>query len=243
VLITQSKQLVGLLERREELLREQTQVQGFEARQTLIAEIVSGLKPWVDTLKLFCRRRISKVDLSKKVATALNLVNEIDENFQSQPDWIISTTGFNFQVFQTTLLNLRTDLETSLIQCWQRYTDERTPKINKDLLNVLRQIGAQDQAVKRIQSLSGQIDRYRNTVPQTDEELEMFEDVVEQLKKAWEGLNLKNVPTAALELLLKAVTAGGAPLSLLTREVSDWLVQNKLDGAFRIHSIDRLTRR
>ena len=243
MLTTQSAQLVGLLERREGLLREQTQVQGFEARQALIAEIVRGLRPLVHTLSVFRKRRIGKVDLSRKASSALNLVGEIEVNFRSQPEWIISTTGFNFQVFQTTLLNLRSDLETSLLQCWQKYTEELIPKLNKDLLSVLREIGAQDQTVRRIQALSGQIDRYRNSVPQTEGELDAFEGLVEQLKKAWEDLDLKNVPAAAMEFLLKAVTAGGAPLSLLTKEVSDWLIKNKLDGAFRIHSIERTTRR
>lgn len=246
MLVQQSKEFVELLERRNDLERDRTALEGFKARQEMFAGVVKELSPLVSSLQSLRRKGIATEELNAAVGDVLKLVQKVDKNFRERPDWVLQPPNFSFQVFNQTLLSLCNNIRFSLRQSWGDYTARRVPKIDNELLTVLKDIGDLGGVVGRIEALSARVDTAKGKVPQREDEVDDFEELVADLIKAWDSLESDDMPQS-VRVFLKEATSGGAPFSLLTEEVRSWLdkTQSTLSGrplseSFRVISLARL---
>ena len=123
-------------------------------------------------------------------------------------------------------------LEEQLSEAWRRYRNQNRPSTNNEILNLLDKVSAFKPTVERIRSLDLQI-RESHSIPQSIENFEKVDRLIEQLKQCWDRLDADEVPEAVLRFLRVAANEG-ATLSLLTPEVKDWLTKHNLIDYLRI---------
>ena len=105
------------------------------------------------------------------------------------------------------------------------------PSTNQEMLYVLVKIEAFRPNVQKIRDLNTQIQRQK--LPQTFEEFEQIERLIDQLREHWLTLSSDDFPETVLHFL-KATVDFGAPLNLLTTEVRDWLDYHGISDSLRI---------
>src|SRR5207248_688755 len=132
-------------------LKEQhSQHDGFKSRHTQLSEISEGLEPLVSAFKVFLHKGVGQTNLNKSVSDALMLLGNVKNKFAKNPEWILQPEDFDFRVFQGLFSKLKNELQTSLIHSWHSYYSEKVPVVNKELLNVLKTVGAMEDTVLTI---------------------------------------------------------------------------------------------
>ncbi|MFS8118816.1 MAG: hypothetical protein ACMG55_10045 [Microcoleus sp.] len=232
MLLQKSHQLSELSQKIINLRKCAENFQGFQSRQKQIEQAVAGTIPLVQSLRAFRQREIVNFDLAQKADNLLELISNVEAKFQEDPEWIIHNENFNNKIFTSAVNQLQKALREQLTQAWWLYRIQKMPNTNQEVLNVLAQVSAFKPTIQRIQDLDGHIQR-SNSIPQSSEDFEKVDRLIEQLKQCWDKLDADEVPEAVLNFL-KIAANEGATLSLLTPEVKDWLTKHGLIDALRI---------
>ena len=232
MLLEKSTQLIELSQNKINLQRYATNLQGFQSRQQQIEQAVAGTIPLVQSLRAFRKKGITNFNLTQKAEDLLKIIANVKAEFQEDPEWIIDNQNFNNRSFKSRIEQLQKALEDQLSQAWRRYRNQNRPSTNNEILNLLDKVSAFKPTVQRIRSLDSQI-QDSNSIPQSSEDFEKVDRLIEQLKQCWEGLNSDEVPEAVLRFL-KVAANEGATLGLLSPEVKDWLAKHGLIDSLRI---------
>ncbi|MEG4841424.1 hypothetical protein [Microcoleus sp. B9-D4] len=232
MLLEKSTQLIELSQKKINRQSDVTNLQGFQSRQEQIKQAVDGTLPLVQSLRTFRKKEIANLDLTQKAEILLTFIANVESKFKEDPEWIIDNENFNEKNFTSRIKQLQKALEEQLSQAWRRYRNQNRPSTNNEILNVLDKVSAFKPTVQRIRSLDLQI-LESNSIPQSSEDFERVDRLIEQLKQCWEGLNSDEVPEAVL-LFLRVAANEGATFGLLTPEVKDWLAKNDLIDSLRI---------
>lgn len=232
MLLEKSKQLSELSQKKFNLQKYAQNLQGFQSRQQQIEQAVTGTIPLVQSLRAFRQRGIINFDLSQKTNVLLAFIADVEAKFQEDPEWIIPNENFNKNIFNSRLGQLQNALREQLSQAWRLYRTQKMPSTNNEILNLLDKVSAFKPTVQRIRNLDLQIQQ-SNSIPQSSEDFDRVDRLIEQLKQCWDSLNADEVPEAVLRFLRVAANEG-APLSLLTPEVKDWLTKHGLIDSLRI---------
>lgn len=233
MLLEKSTQLIELSQNKINLQRYATNLQGFQSRQQQIEQAVAGTLPLVQCLRAFRKKGIANLDLTQKAGELLKFIANVEAEFKADPEWIIGNENFNKRNFNFRIEQLQKALEEQLSQAWRRYRNQNKPSNNNEILNLLYKISAFKPTVERIRSLDLQIQEL-NSIPQSSEDFERVDELIEQLKQCWDRLDADEVPEAVLRFLRVAATNEGATLRLLTPEVKDWLTKHNLIDSLRI---------
>lgn len=218
---------VGLKERLE-------QANLFAKRQEQIQAALDRLQPAVIAFRVLRDRNLITLDLSQQTERFLAVLQQISEQFRTQPTWILETKNFNPKPFQAQVDSLANSLEQNLSKAWATYRDQRMPSSNTEMLTVLGRIAALKRTIQDIQTLSAAIKKV--AYPKSTEEFEQIEKKLTQLTKSWNSLKSDDMPDV-VQHFLRAAATEGAPISLLTEEVKEWLIQRGLIDSFWIKSI------
>ncbi len=232
MLVEKSTQLIELSQKKINLQRYATNLQGFQSRQQQIEQAVAGTLPLVQCLRAFHQKGIANFALAQKADTLLIFIADVEVKFQEEPEWIIDNENFNEKNFISRIKQLQKALEEQLSEAWRRYRNQNKPSTNNEILNLLDKVSAFKPTVQRIRSLDLQI-RESNSIPQSIEDFEKVDRLIEQLKQCWDRLDADEVPEAVLRFLRVAANEG-ATRSLLTPEVEDWLTKHRLIDSLRI---------
>ena len=232
MLVEKSTQLIELSQNKINLQRYATNLQGFQSRQQQIEQAVAGTLPLVQCLRAFHQRGLANFALAQKADTLLIFIADVEARFQEEPEWIIDNENFNEKNFTFRIKQLQKALEEQLSEAWRRYRNQNRPSTNNEILNLLDKVSAFKPTVQGIRSLDLQI-RESNSIPQSIEDFEKVDRLIEQLKQCWDRLDADEVPEAVLHFLRVAANEG-ATLSLLTPEVKDWLTKHNLIDCLRI---------
>ena len=232
MLLEKSTQLIDLSQNKINLQTYATNLQGFQSRQEQIKQAVDGTLPLVQSLRAFRKKGIANLDLTQKAEILLTFIANVEEKFQADPQWIIDNENFNKKKFTSRIEQLQKALEEQLSQAWRRYRNQNRPSTNNEILNVLDKVSAFKPTVERIRSLDLQI-RESNSIPESSEDFDKVDQLIDELKQCWDGLNADEVPEAVLRFLRVAANEG-ATLGLLTPEVKDWLAKHGLIDSLRI---------
>ncbi|MBD1882828.1 Smr/MutS family protein [Microcoleus vaginatus] len=232
MLLEKCQQLSQLSQKRINLQRYASNREGFKSRQEQIDRAVTAILPLVQYLRAFRQRGITNVDLSQKADNLLKFIANVEAKFQEYPEWIIDNENFNKNNFDSKVKDLQTALGKQLSEAWLVYRSQKMPTTNNEILNLLDRVSAFKPTVQRIRKLDWEIQQ-SNSIPQSSEDFERVDRLIEQLKQCWEGLNSDEVPEAVLRFVKEAANEG-ASLGLLTPEVKDWLTKHRLIDSFRI---------
>ncbi len=232
MLIKKSTLLIELSQNKINLQRYATNLQGFQSRQEQIEQAVAGTIPLVQSLRAFRQKGIANFALTQKAEILLTFIANVEAEFKADPEWIIDNENFNKNNFESRVKDLQKALKEQLSEAWRRYRNQNRLSTNNELLNLLDKVSAFKPTVQRIRSLDLEI-RESNSIPQSIEDFEKVDRLIEQLKQCWDGLNADEVPEAVLRFLRVAANEG-ATLGLLTPEVKDWLTKHRLIDSLRI---------
>lgn len=206
----------------------------FTKRQEQIKEAVDRLQPAVIALRVMRDRNLINLESIQQTENFLAALQQINSQFCTQPTWILETKNFNPKPFLAQADSLAKYLEQNLGRAWATYRDQRMPGSNSEMLSVLGKIAALKPTVQNIQSLTDEIKKV--AYPRTADEFEQIETKLAKLSEAWNSLKSDDMPDAVQRFLRVAATEG-APITLLTEEVKEWLIQRGLIDSFRVRSI------
>ena len=232
MLVEKSTQLIELSQKKINLQRYATNLQGFQSRQQQIEKAVAGTLPLVQCLRAFHQKGITNFHFTQNDEILLTFIANVEAEFKKNPEWIIPNENFNKKNFTSRIEQLQNSLKEQLNQSWLVYRSQKMPSTNNEILNLLDKVSAFKQTVQRIRSLDSQIQE-SNSIPKSSEDFERVDRLIEQLKQCWDGLNADEVPEAVLRFL-KVAANEGATLGLLTPEVKDWLAKHGLIDCLRI---------
>lgn len=231
MLTDKAKQLIELSEEKINLRKSVDQLDGFKTRQQQVEKAVLKLLPFVNTLRVFRQKNIIDCNFTQKIESFLHFVNQSRIKFTESSEWIIKSRDFDGDILERSIKAITTELDKQLTQAWKSYLAEKMPSTNQEMLNVLVKIEAFKSTVQSIRDLNDLIQRQK--LPQTYEEFEYIEQLINQLRERWHSLSSDEVPETVLRFLKAAVDLG-APLNLLTPEVHDWLDCHAISDNLRI---------
>ncbi|MEG3957034.1 hypothetical protein [Microcoleus sp. herbarium2] len=233
MILQKSTQLIELSQKRINLQKYAENLQGFQSRQQQIEQAVAETLPLVQSLRAFRQKGITDFDLTQKAEILLTFIANVEAEFKKDPEWIIPPNeNFNKKNFTSRIEQLQNSLRWQLDQSWQLYRSQKMPSTNNEVLNLLDKVSTFKPTVQRIRSLDLQIQE-SNSIPESSEDFERVDRLIEQLKQCWDGLNADEVPEAVL-CFLRVAANEGATLGLLTPEVKDWLAKHGLIDSLRI---------
>jgi hypothetical protein len=232
MILQKSTQLIKLSQDKINLQKDAENLQGFQSRQQQIEQAVAETIPLVQSLRAFRQKGITNFHLTQKAEILLTFIANVEAEFKKNPEWIIPNENFNKKNFTSRIEQLQNSLREQLNQSWWLYRNQNKPSTDNEILNLLDKVSAFKPTVQRIRSLDWHIQE-SNSIPESSEDFERVDRLIEQLKQCWDGLNADEVPEAVLRFLRVAANEG-ATRALLTPEVEDWLTKYRLIDSLRI---------
>jgi hypothetical protein len=232
MLIEKSQELISLSQRKIDLYQYAQNSNGFQERHRQINQAVVEFSLLIETLKIFRKKGMIAFDFSPKVTPLLEIVSNIKNKFQENPEWIIDNKNFNGKKFQSDLDNLTNLLKQQLSQAWRNYLTRRLPSTKSEFLDLLWRIDTFRETVQTIRNLDRLIKR--DEFPKNKEEFDNTEHLIYQLEELWNNLKTSEVPDVVLHFLKASASQEGAPLNLLTSEVRDWIREHGISEVLQI---------
>ncbi|MGB8688371.1 MAG: hypothetical protein WCD53_13670, partial [Microcoleus sp.] len=195
MILQKSTQLIELSQKRIDLQKDAENLQGFQSRQQQIEQAVTRTLPLVQSLRAFSQKGIPNFDLTQKAEALLKFIAHVKAEFQEDHEWIIDNQNFNNRSFNSRIEPLQKALEEQLSQAWLRYRNQNRPGASGEVLGLLDRVSAFKPIVQRIRSLDLQI-RESNSIPESSEDFERVDGLIEKLKQCWDDLNADEVPEA-----------------------------------------------
>lgn len=122
----------------------------------------------------------------------------------------------------------------SIEEAWRRFVAENAPSGSDEVLDALGKLPQMRAGVARIRQCRQKVVTLAATVPADPvSAIEQLRGLVAEHGSAWAELTAASVPPSVLQFL-RACAADGAPVTMLTKEVRDWLEARELLGSFRI---------
>lgn len=231
MLINKAEQLIQLSEVKIKLQKNATNLDGFRSRQEQISQAVAEILPLVSALRAFRQKGLVTFDGTQKVDPTLQFIASAQEKFHQNPEWIIDNKNFNGNILKSSVKVLTNTLKQQLSQAWTNYLARQMPSTNQEILNLLVRIDAFKSTVQKIRKLDAQIPR--EEFPKNCEDFENLDKLIEQLREAWNSLSSNEVPDPVLRFL-RAAANQGAPITLFTPEVQEWIAQHEIADSLQI---------
>jgi hypothetical protein len=224
--------LRGRIAEKKRLEQHVTQIRRFKKVRDLLTQHLDRLAPlrsaW-HTLRNAC---IADVNVRSEAAPAFRAIDAIRQAFKQRPEAVIEDRVLNPVVLGQTLQGVADALERALVEQWQRHTTRKVPPANREVLDALAPAFRRE--VQLIRQLSEHIDRFRQILPVTPEQLQEFDAEVAELQRVWGQLGGGEMPAAVLLFLKAAAAPAGAGIDLLTEEVRSWLNTHRILRSFAI---------
>jgi hypothetical protein len=228
-LIADTRDIHTLARRKQTLERSVHRLGEFESRQNMLRSWVDRFEQLVKTFRLFTLRGISTGEAQGLGPTIEMLavahaafVEDLESVLQLNPD-IANRLSKHWQ-----------GLQHRLNAGWKAYLEEKTPPRNDEVLVVLGRLPAFRDAIDEMRALYRELETlYPPHLPQKEGELDQVGNIVDAIQEIWNGLAAENTSEPVLAFLREAGSQG-APLTLLTDEVRQWLETNALLNSFLV---------
>ena len=166
--------------------------------------------------------------LVEKAETLLTIAAENPAGLADPP--------FNFRYdFADRVSGVAAAANKALVEAWRRHVAENGPGGSDEVLEALARLPQLRLGVVRIRRLRDEVARLAADAPSDPEAAVLrLATLVSEHRAAWADLTADGIPRAVIAFIRNSGSEMGAPLSLLTEEVRDWLASRDLLGAFRI---------
>jgi hypothetical protein len=225
--------LVALIARQRELNVQIRQLEGFRGQLQEVTQAVDRLAPLMRAWRLFRDRGIGTAIAEAQTSSLLQQIAQLRERFESDhasilgPNRLASVRGVH---------PLANALQMRLLRDWQEYAGALVPSVNDEVLNVLSRIPALRTSVDAVWAGLRDLNDRLQRLPATTADVDTFEMRAADVRRKWNAFDSTHLSPEILQFL-KDAGGTGATLNGLTESVRNWLRENNLTGAFRIHSI------
>lgn len=164
------------------------------------------------------------------VGNAKKSVTKIADAFNGDPRTLTSGRGFSnlLRSLEKTAESV-TEVTTT---AWVRITST-IPRSSQKLLSRIEEIRSQTKAVQQLKAAATELATSTKAPPSTQEQWDTYAERRRQVEELARAVNADGYSPAVLDFYKKA-QGEGAPLSMLTPEVKEWLEQNNIYDDLRL---------
>ena len=230
MLLNEIKTLAERIHEFQELEKAAGECDRFETRADQLDQLSSKLDTsvWSVTLLKNCEIDVAvNVSAGGLLATAAEMKRLVETDRASA---VSDTSGFGPR-FKRPLDDVCAKTEAAAADAWRRHVDATWPRVNQEMMHVLRRVKGFAGSVSTVLDLDGKRERYRAMAPRCEEDIRQYRAAVEALQDALRSLGSDDLPDHVVRFMRRAGT-GGLPLDELTTETVDWLKAHDLLGQF-----------
>lgn len=174
------------------------------------------------------------------VAKTARRADGLLEKFKADPTAATLKKGQTWRVLLEELDGAAGDLSHAVRGAWQQsrkgfFAGDRPATLRGRLARTAEN----DRALERYSTLHQALDVAFHAAPDDPATIDEVKRLAKQLEEAARAFNF-DVPEAVKAFLEAVQSVGGAPLELLTSEVTDWLKKNRSFDAYRISARGRI---
>ena len=232
MILDRCEKLQGRIAEKKQLDQSVKQMLRFRKVRDLLAQQRERLTGAQTAWRTLCGAGVFKGDVPAEIVAALAAVESAREGFGTRADSVIDERSFSLVNLGQSLSAAAEALETLLGDAWQRYVTGKVPSTSREVLDALQ--SAFPSEVRSIRQAGERLERHRQILPTSKEQVQEFENEVLALQQAWDRLGGGGVPRPVLTFLKSAAGHGGAGLELLTDEVRRWLTEHEVIRSFRV---------
>lgn len=230
MLLNEIKVLAERVHEFQELEKAAGECDRFETRADQLDQLARTLSASVRGVALLKDSGINvavDVSVGGLLATATEMKRLVETDRASA---VSDTSGFG-QRFKRPLEGVCAKTEAAAADAWRRHVDATWPRVNQEMMHVLRRVKGFAGSVSTVLDLHGKRERYRATAPNCEEDIRRYRAAVEALQDALRSLGSDDLPDHVVRFMRRAGT-GGVPLDELTTETVDWFKAHDLLGQF-----------
>jgi hypothetical protein len=221
-----------LTQRVEEFSQQQREQDLFEALQTEVSAIE---KPTPDIVTI--AHLLGGTPLGEGVrvdgTSLINCIADVRGQLENWNPRELRDSG-SLKALRTSVEEFHNQLSDQVRHRWREYIDANPiPRIG-DLAELLERLGIEERLILGIRNALRRLEKSAERPYPTVEEFEKYN---EDLSKATEGasqIGLEGAWPLSVTSFFQQAAERGAPLELLTTEVTAWLAENRYDRYFRI---------
>ncbi|MFF2091284.1 hypothetical protein [Paenibacillus sp. NPDC058174] len=234
MLAVKSATFIELVERKKLLEENKEQIQLFKTRHF---ELRNALIELAKIRSKYLLMRDAGIPCPK-FGEILSPIEEIAKHkqqlFIENPQLVLEKTSF--QTFIKAIITTVTSVCQGLLQEWKIYIEGLMPYIQQDTLNIFKKVPAFKRETELIEQHMASLRTHMNNLPIDSAEIEKLKEMSKVLHQLWKKFGQGDVPTEVLHFLRLAGSSTGAPLSILTEEILNWLNEHGIynDCSIRI---------
>lgn len=237
MITTDAAQLEVLAEKVDVLRRAQQHGQGLAARRKLVDALLARTQAAAASGSAIAARTGAPGLPSPLFGAALARASEWRTALGQDLGQALSNDMFGR--FQSAVDLAARELERRATDSWRSYAAQRTPETSSEILAALTADLKAGSTVVRITRLSDKVDRLRQRLVPSPEELDDFDAATAEIRSAWSMLDVAGLSDEVVAFLRAANSDRGAPLGLLTAGVRDWLQERGATAHYTIRPSDQ----
>jgi len=222
--------LEALAQKRFQLKNNTQNLKEFQTKYKQIHDLVNTLRPTFSAIQSFKKQGVGSFNLDQTADTLLNVIANIQLEFQNDPSWLTNPQKFKFIKLQQSVTSLDTQAKEQLSQEWEKYRNSRL-HTKDELLDILEKIIQFRDTVQNIRKLSREIRIV--SYPKDETHFYELDAKLSQIQDEWSSLRSDEFPDDVLNFL-KAAANNTAVIMMLTPQVLDWLDEQGIISSFRI---------
>ena len=220
-------------QRKQRLQEQQERLADFQARERDFREHAGSLATLMQTYRLFEKNGIDFEETRGEVGPTLDRLRKVREQFEEDPGYIIDRQG-SLRSLWKRIESHRDGLRLQLDKAWRQHVRDHAPGQDEEVLDVLGRIPDFEKPVQRIRTQASRLERKKETLPRTEEDLQAIHALSESIGEAWQSIGSGELSDDVLAFLKAAASQSGASLDLLTPGVRDWLEREGLTESFAV---------
>lgn len=142
--------------------------------------------------------------------------------------------GRDYKKLLKGLEDLRRKVDATVTEAWTTRRHAADP-VDAQLLERLAQVPGQAPMIARVRALQEKLRELGTYPPGDTMSLASFDAVAKDLASTWAGLDLGDLPEAVVRFFRQAQSLKGAPESMWTDEVKNWLDEHDMLTSVRVY--------
>lgn len=209
-------------------------IEMLNPRRTELEDLKGTFAAEVSRIGLFQLNNLLSTDALDEVKTtlvkALESLKKVRDAFNLDP--VNLTKGRDYRTLNDRFAAICTTLKEVAKVAWREHVKKACPVVDDDVLR--RFDRTERDVVRAIRSLRDRAEGIRNRIPMSAPEFQETMSVFQQLREALAKLPKVSDNPEVKAFLDATIQEGGAPLSLLTPTVQQWLYDEGRDDHYRI---------
>ena len=169
---TQAELLKTQLDERQRLLRERKYLTAFQSRSSHLKQLVNALGDTMRSVRVLRNYQIGGGHLQQNAQILLNLLQEYQQRFASESEWITEQNSLDGLKHKLESYNKK--LADAVNKSWREFVELNLPPLSEDVLQVLERIPSYKNEVALIRGTYREKVEQRARPPTHEGEVQTF---------------------------------------------------------------------